>query len=163
MLPPTSSTPPASPACLPLQWCLYWDARRAASRELPPALAAPAGGAAAAGLASGAPTGSLQQPGTARAGRPAPAEDEADSAAVKRKRSAEEEAAAQHLKGISAESKKRLLEVAALPLAGTALEASAGQRKPASAGRPAGLGLAVAVALATGAPSGALLHAVWYG
>lgn len=50
------------------------------------------------------------------------AEDEADSAAVKRKRSAEEEEAARQLKGISSESKKRLLEVAALPLAGTPLE-----------------------------------------
>ena len=100
--------------------CLYWDARRAASREPATALAAapPAG---AGGLASGAPTGSLQQPGSARP--PAPAAGEADSAAVMRKRSAEEEAAAQRLKGISAESKKRLLEVAALPLAGTPLEA----------------------------------------
>lgn len=109
---------------LPLQWCLYWEARRPASREPPPILAAAGGGAGAGGLASGAPTGSLQQPGTARAGRPA--EDEADSAAVKRKRTAEEEAAAQHLKGISAESKKRLLEVSALSLTGTALEASRG-------------------------------------
>ena len=45
---------------------------------------------------------------------------------MKRKRTAEEEAAAQHLKGISAESKKRLLEVSALSLTGTALEASRG-------------------------------------
>lgn len=109
------------------QWCLYWDARRAASREPPPALAAAGGAAGAGGLASGAPTGSLQQPGTARAGRPAPAEDEADSAAVKRKRTAEEEAAAQHLKGISAESKKRVLEVSALSLTGTALEVGGGR------------------------------------
>ncbi|PRW57186.1 lysine-specific demethylase 2A isoform X1 [Chlorella sorokiniana] len=105
------------------QWCLYWEARRAASREPPPALAAAGGAAGAGGLASGALTGSQQQPGTARAGRPAPAEDEADSAAVKRKRTAEEEAAAQHMKGISAESKKRVLEVSALSLTGTALEA----------------------------------------
>ncbi len=41
---------------------------------------------------------------------------------MKRKRTAEEEAAVQHLKGISAESKKRLLEVSALSLTGTALE-----------------------------------------
>lgn len=110
------SLPATTCVNFPSSRCLYWDARRAASREPPPA------GAAIGGLASGALTGSQQQPGSAR--RPAPAEDEADSAAVKRKRSAEEEAAAQKLKGISADSRKRLLEVAALPLAGTPLDVS---------------------------------------
>lgn len=99
------------------QWTLYWDARRSGARDP----AAPAPGAAAAAAATGA--ASAQAAATPR--RAAPAEDEADSAAVRRKRSAEEEAAAQQLKGISAESKKRLLEVAALPLAGTALEVRA--------------------------------------
>ncbi len=99
------------------QWSLYWDARRSASRD-PAAHAPGAGGAAVTN--GGAGDASAQAAATPR--RAAPAEDEADSAAVRRKRSAEEEAAAQQLKGISAESKKRLLEVAALPLAGTPLE-----------------------------------------
>ena len=84
------------------QWCLYWEARRSTG-----------------GGASAAPAQQMLLPPAAMA---APAEDEADSSAVMRKRSVEEEAAAQQLKGISADSKRRLLEVAALPLAGTPLE-----------------------------------------
>lgn len=104
------------------QWCLYWEARRAAaSRELPPSAAAN-GGAAAAEAAGG----STQQGGGGPLLARRPTEDEADSAAVKRKRSAEEEAAQQQLKGISAESRRRLLEVAALPLTGTALDVRCG-------------------------------------
>ncbi|KAL4437527.1 hypothetical protein ABPG77_003516 [Micractinium sp. CCAP 211/92] len=109
------------------QWSQYWDARRSASRD-PAAHAPGAGGGAATN--GGAGDASAQAAATPR--RAAPAEDEADSAAVRRKRSAEEEAAAQQLKGISAESKKRLLEVAALPLAGTPLE---GEVSPPSAVR----------------------------
>jgi hypothetical protein len=87
------------------QWCLYWEARRSTG-----------------GGASAAPAQQMLLPPAAMA---APAEDEADSSAVMRKRSVEEEAAAQQLKGISADSKRRLLEVAALPLAGTPLEVGA--------------------------------------
>ena len=91
------------------QWCQYWEARRAASRE--PLSATAAAGASSQQRAAAAPQRPVQ-----------PAEDEADSAAVRHKRSAEEQAAAQQLKGISAELKKRVLEVAALPLTGTPLE-----------------------------------------
>lgn len=109
------------------QWTLYWDARRSATRDP----AAHALGAAP-GTAANAGAGDASAQAAATPRRAAPAEDEADSAAVRRKRSAEEEAAAQQLKGISAESKKRLLEVA-LPLAGTALEV-----RPGCHGMPAG-------------------------
>jgi hypothetical protein len=107
------------------QWNLYWEARRAASREPAPG---PASAAATAPVAGGsAALGSSAPPRR-------PADDEADSSAVRRKRSAEEEAAAQQLKGISAESRRRLLEVAALPLAGTPLEVGGWGEAPAPQG-----------------------------
>lgn len=61
---------------------------------------------------------------------PQPVEDEADSAAVVRKRTAaDSDITGQQLKGITFDCKKRLLQILNLPLAGTALEVSRPHRQ----------------------------------
>ncbi|GAB4819180.1 hypothetical protein N2152v2_006226 [Parachlorella kessleri] len=81
------------------QWGLYWEARRPLNKDafiMPPPRLAP---------------------------RLPPVEDEADSAAVTRRRTADSDITGQALKGITYECKKRLLEVQQLSVAGTPLEA----------------------------------------
>ena len=121
------------------QWSLYWDARRALSKDAGGPVITPRAAVGRASAAAGPDTAAhggapaaaagaaAAAPAAAAAAAAGVAEDEADSAAVTRRRPSEEQAAAAlGLKGISSESRRRLLEVAALPLVGTPLEGEVG-------------------------------------